>query len=61
MMLIDKDLKVERVKKDVFLYNFAVWSRYSPVNMFKNISSSSTTIFATSSLKRITITIHLKP
>ena len=54
MVVINKDLRDEyggSVKMDVFLCNSLGWSRCSPVNMFKNISSSCTTVFAAASLK----------
>lgn len=52
--MINKDLREEyggSVKMDVFLCNSVGWPRCSPVNMFKNISSSSTTVFAAATLK----------
>ena len=45
MIVINKDLRDEyggSVKMAVFLCNSVGWSRRAPVNMFKNISSSST-------------------
>ena len=52
--MINKHLRDEyggSVKMDVFLCNSVGWSRCSPVNMFKNIPSSCTTVFAVSILK----------
>ena len=54
MIVINKDLRDEyggSVKMAVFLCNSVGWSRRAPVNMFKNISSSSTTVFAAATLK----------